>query len=372
MADIDLKLNLTFCTAIMGLFMTVPMFVMARSRPANLWLGLFVYALSSLCFADLYQRHPELYGLFDWPLAGLGTFFYMYVRSMIGLGVGRRQAWHVVPLLLFCGLLLWMRLTMPLDGPRGGSSPTMRMVFGLSLLACQLLCFFYGFATIYLLHRHRRRVRENFSSAENRDLRWLTALSSAILLLLLIWVPATLLRGAFLWSLLFGRLALLFFVGWFGLRSLPVFMPQLDRAPAAPEPAPETEKYARSGMTEAASELIGERLVRRVAHHRDYLVNDLTLAELAERIGATPQLLSQYLNHVLGLNFFDYVNGLRVAEVQRKMLESEHAGATLLDLALACGFNSKSTFNASFKRVTGMAPSAWRAGQARSPAAAPA
>ena len=122
----------------------------------------------------------------------------------------------------------------------------------------------------------------------------------------------------------------------------------------------DTDKYVRSGMTDATQQLIGERLVRRMSFERDYLDCEVKLTDLAERIGTSPQLLSQYLNHVLGLNFFDYINGLRVAEVQRMMVDLSKANQTLLEMAFAAGFNSKSTFNASFKKVTGMAPSSWR------------
>ncbi len=383
--------SITFCTAMLGMFMAVPLFVIARNRSANMWLGMFVFSLASLCFADLYSYYPGMFGVFDWPLALLGPCYYCYVRSMVGLGNGRRQAVHFLPLLLFAGFLLYLNLGTPF----GARAPMMEVAFNVVLLAIQVLCFGYAFASLFQMRLHRRRVRENFSSTRQRDLNWLTSLSMVILALLIIWIPATTVGGVFLWALCIGRLALLYFVGWFGLRSFPVFMPQPEAAaltpvpvpvpvpvaapaaivavaePVAP-PAPEsTEKYARSGMTDAASEMIGQRLVRRIAHHRDYLENDINLAELAGRIGATPQLLSQYLNNVLGLNFFDYINGLRVAEVQKKMLEPEHAGANLLELALSCGFNSKSTFNASFKRVAGVAPSAWRAEHTKMAAATP-
>jgi AraC-like DNA-binding protein len=132
-------------------------------------------------------------------------------------------------------------------------------------------------------------------------------------------------------------------------------------AEPAPTPPPATRgKYARSGMTDAARDLIGQRLLRRMQEHHDYLDSDLTLNVLAERIGSLPHLVSQYLNDVLKTSFFDYVNGYRVAAVERKMVGPATRDMTLLDMALASGFSSKSTFNAAFKRVHGMSPSAWR------------
>ncbi len=354
----------------LGMFMTIPLLALSRQRPANLWLGLFLLSISWLSFAELYQYYPQLFGLFDWPLAALGAFYYCYVRSVSGLGVGRREAWHFLPLALLVCFLVWMRLNMPMDGPRGGSSTAIRTAFGVMLFSCQALAFAYAGLVLWTLDRHRRRLRQNYSSTGQRDLRWLTWLTLVIVALLLAWVPATVFGGPWRWPLVIGRLALLYFIGWFGLRQVAVFLPQpAELAPppaeAAPEPEPELDqaardKYVRSGMTEAASELIGQRLQRRAAHERDFLDSEITLGQLAERIGTSPHLVSQYLNHVLGLNFFDYINGLRVAEVQTKMRDPARAEATLLDLAHESGFNSKSTFNAAFKRISGVAPSVWR------------
>ncbi|MFO1227958.1 helix-turn-helix domain-containing protein [Roseateles sp.] len=131
-------------------------------------------------------------------------------------------------------------------------------------------------------------------------------------------------------------------------------------APPAPEASEPASKYARSGLTDAARQLIEARLHARMAQTRDFLESDLTLAQLAERIGTSTQLLSQVLNDGLGLNFFDYVNGLRVAEVQRLLADPARAKTPVLDLAFEAGFNSKSTFNAVFRDRTGTTPSVWR------------
>lgn len=113
-------------------------------------------------------------------------------------------------------------------------------------------------------------------------------------------------------------------------------------------------------MTESARQLIGERLARRNQVDKDYLENDLKLLGLAGRIGTCSHLLSQYLNQDMNSTFFDYINRLRVAEVQKLMRDASNATQSLLDLGFAAGFNSKSHFNASFRKVTGKTPSASR------------
>jgi AraC-like DNA-binding protein len=62
----------------------------------------------------------------------------------------------------------------------------------------------------------------------------------------------------------------------------------------------------------------------------------------------------------LGLSFFDYINGLRVEAVKATLARPQSVGRPLLEIALECGFGSKSAFNEAFKRATGMSPSMYR------------
>lgn len=403
LASIDL------CTAILGLFMSLPLMMMARRRAANFWLGLFVFSLAWISLADycfqtrLLAKYPELFGIFDWPIAAIGSFYYCYVRNLVGLGNSRQQVWHFIPLMLAVMTLLWLR--------QAPQDENWSYVFNAFLFGSQGLAFCYMLAVFYRLAQYRKRLLECFSSTKNIDLIWLNWLTLLLLILLATWIPAVIFEGYWLWFLVLGRLLLLYFVGWYGMRQVAVFLPSIhdvssqkleisvssestvlqqqgehvppiaisesnsseensmdlaiepdtsDVASEINKANTNTVKYQRSGMNDAAEQLIGKRLIQRMSFERDFLDSEITLTELAERIGTSPQLLSQYLNHVLGLNFFDYINSLRVTEVQRLLSDDTRPEQPLLDIAFSAGFNSKSTFNASFKKVTGMTPSNWR------------
>lgn len=365
--------------AMLGILIAIPLLAMWRTRPPNVWLGLFVFAQSLLVFSDVYIRNPAIFGLFDWPLAGLGTFYYFYVRGVIGLRNRPIHVLHFVPFLLFVGFLIWIRINVP-GWTRIQPGPLSR-VFLISVVVAQALCLAYILMVYRLLYLHRRHVRACFSSIAQRDLHWLTWLTSILISNFFLWAMALQRPGLWGWALHVGQLAMLYFIGWYGTRqvdifrgqehSLPVETESPTLTPVAPSelpsiPVPETaaNKYARSGMTDAAKELIGERLLSRMNQSNDFLENDITLADLAARIGTSPHLVSQYLNHELEVNFFDYINGFRVAAVEKRLQDPDTKGITLVEIALACGFNSKSTFNAAFKRVHGVAPSVWRSQQA--------
>ncbi|RZJ07973.1 MAG: AraC family transcriptional regulator [Rubrivivax sp.] len=353
----------SFCSGVLGLFLAVPLIALQRQRSANGWIGLFVLSVSLLSFSstqlyrELHSAHPAWFGVLDWPVTVLGASYLCYVRSMVGLSNGWRQAWHFLLLPVFLAILVAARFQVYFD-------------LTLFFIGCEVWATVQTLAAMVHLQRYRQQLRENYSSLKNRDLVWLSWLSVVVILILLNCVLASAYGGIWHWLLLGYRILILYFVGWFGLRQVVVFVPHVGLTTVAPDTpsgpeAPlavesEAEKYARSGMNETLQARIAAKLGERMGAARDYLESDLTLTELAERIGTSPQLLSQYLNDTLGLSFFDYVNGLRVAEVQHLMADPAQPRATLLDLALAAGFNSKSTFNAAFRKIGGTTPSEWR------------
>ncbi|HCS29373.1 MAG TPA: AraC family transcriptional regulator, partial [Spongiibacteraceae bacterium] len=119
-------------------------------------------------------------------------------------------------------------------------------------------------------------------------------------------------------------------------------------------------KYARSGLDEGACRQFWQELTRLMVEQKPYLDDQLQLAALAERLGISTHELSQVLSTCAGQNFYDFVNGYRVREVQALMAEPANRDCSLLQLAEDAGFRSKSTFNKYFKGVTGMTPGEYR------------
>jgi AraC-like DNA-binding protein len=75
------------------------------------------------------------------------------------------------------------------------------------------------------------------------------------------------------------------------------------------------------------------------------------------RLNTQPNYLSQVINEKEGKIFYDYINTIRIEEFKRLAVLPESRKYTLLALAEQCGFNSKSSFNRYFKKVTGQSPS---------------
>ncbi|MEZ5042084.1 MAG: AraC family transcriptional regulator [Saprospiraceae bacterium] len=82
----------------------------------------------------------------------------------------------------------------------------------------------------------------------------------------------------------------------------------------------------------------------------------LTLSDVASTLGTTTKQVSSVINQGFGMNFNDFVNHYRVEAFKALLQRGEHQQYTILSIALACGFNSKTTFNRVFKRCTTLTP----------------
>ncbi len=123
--------------------------------------------------------------------------------------------------------------------------------------------------------------------------------------------------------------------------------------------APVTGKYGRSALMPEDRARLAQAIERVMQRERLYRDPMLSLPRLASAVGSNANDVSQVLNAHFGLGYHDYVARLRVADAQR-ILNDPDRTETLLEILLEVGFNSKSVFNAAFKRETGLTPSEFR------------
>jgi ABC-type antimicrobial peptide transport system permease subunit/AraC-like DNA-binding protein len=97
----------------------------------------------------------------------------------------------------------------------------------------------------------------------------------------------------------------------------------------------------------------GAWLRRAMETDRLYQDAELSLSALAEKLDIHPHELSRIINLALKKNFNDFVNDYRIREITRKMQDPAYDRMTLLGIAMDCGFNSKTTFNRTFRQMTG-------------------
>lgn len=91
-----------------------------------------------------------------------------------------------------------------------------------------------------------------------------------------------------------------------------------------------------------------------------YLENNINLDRFSDLVGLKPRDLSLILHVHYQLNFFEFINGLRLEEAKRLLEAPEFAEVSILDIIYKSGFNSQSAFQRFFKRMVGCTPTEYR------------
>ena len=86
----------------------------------------------------------------------------------------------------------------------------------------------------------------------------------------------------------------------------------------------------------------------------------LSIHKFAQELDIPRQYISEVLNVYLGISFQDFVNEYRVEAFVVNLKKDQNGQFTLFGLANEVGFNSKSTFNAFFKKYKGLTPSEFK------------
>lgn len=367
--------------AVQGVFLSVALLAHRGNQTANRLLAALmsaftIYLASSVYYASgVFYRYPHFFGVsYQMPWV-FGPLVYLYTRAASDRAwrFQRRHLLHFVPVAVSTLLAIPYYLMSGAEKIavyerlQTGALPALIAAVDPFKFASGIA---YSVATLLYLRRHRNRIRHSYSNTDRVNLTWLLRLAAAAAA---IWVLATSLRLGAVGPQLrdahvsLGIAIVVYGIGYRGLRqteivayeSIEAEQPSAAVSVTAPEPAtPRQERPASLSVAEA--ERLERDLLALMATERPWKDPDLTLADLAVRLESTPHKVSELLNARLRQTFYDFVNGYRVEDVQRRIASGETRTRTILNLAFDAGFASKSTFNQAFKTRTGQTPSAYK------------
>ncbi len=143
---------------------------------------------------------------------------------------------------------------------------------------------------------------------------------------------------------------LVFFIAYYGMKD-----PELFKVATIIQP----RKYANSRLSIEDLDRLKEQLDQLMTEKKPYLNRHLVKADLAEMLGVNNPEIARLLNERMGMNFFEYINYYRIKEFVELAQSDKAKNLTFFALAQEAGFNSKTTFNASFKKLMGTSPRAY-------------
>ena len=335
-------------------------------------------ALNSFAYSSVFSAPNAFYRWNDVLIPGFMVSLYFYVRALTSSAprLYRQDLVHLLPFI--AGFLsLSPQLILPGDMRRGlidGAIPADYQQFiaigdtGFWVVWIIILVV-YGILSVRRLIAHKRNIRDVFSDLEGKALRWLDGLVATIFVLTFAVIVDEIRILFDLPSIRDGITSLLYDVGLatafgvFALRAvppLPRWSGEIIAPPTAEETAPlpqNNKRYARSGLQPDDIDRYATRLERRMQDGQLWRNHSLNLRGLASEIAIPAIHLSEVLNTKLGMSFYDYVNQCRIRDACDLLIQTDK---TIIEISETVGFNAKSTFNTSFKKVTDQTPTEWR------------
>ena len=296
-------------------------------------------------------------------------FMYLYSRALISETprVRPTSLLHFAPALIFLIIILVLKDQAVFD-KQGEKWPSIIFIFRFIFSTYFLIALVYYVTKIFKqIRSHQSIIKDRFSyKSEMLTLNWL----KFILLLFVISFLGLFAIGMFLKSKdypfdprLFTRIALTIFafgVSYFGVKQPTLYKPSTSDIPNVEEEESEKAKYQRSGLTEKNAVGYLEKLSSFMETSKPYLDPELTIKDLGDQLDISRHHITQVINEHLNKNFFQWINDYRIEEVKKRLVDPKYHHFTIVALAFDCGFNSKSAFNAIFKKVVGETPSQYR------------
>lgn len=316
--------------AVNGILLALYLFTRRTQRLANGMLGALLLAISVRTGkSTFYYFNPDIaagflqIGLSACLLIGPLTYLYLHchLADMADKAVGRRWHWHLVlPVLL---------IALGLVFPFSSYSTMWRH----SILGIHLYWLSYLLLAGKALWDARTRAPLPLS----------VYFGSALILVAYLSTPLT--------SYIVGALSFTFSIHL-------TILSFILRADARPDPARKA-RYQNSKLGEEDAATLLAALNQVMGEQQLYLNPNLSLAQLAKKVGNLQTTVSQVINDRLNQSFNHYVNGYRIEHAKRLLVNETHLNMDLV--AERSGFNAKSTFFAAFKKITSQTPANYRA-----------
>lgn len=351
---------------------------LSKRNLRNGLLGTFLLLCSAIAFDILIywcvplktlfaQTTPYLFFLFGFAYFLLGPILLWYTRALLypDFRVQTKDLAHLIPTILY--LLFYTQFFYPLEAPEqllvlydyAWMSQTPHYAGYIWLQKLHPLI--YGVVSFQQLRIYRKQIEDTHSNKSEIDFSWLKLLQWLFLFTWL-WALVTQVFAQFASQVVSSNMGVInnYFMLMlvnalvvYSLNHSGVFAGVLMT-----NSTPDENNSQRIAKTLPPT--YGELLRKTMQEKKLYLIVDITLEQLAEKLAISPKALSATINSDFGQNFFEFINAYRVAHAQQLLLDDPEGAMDMYSVMLNSGFNSKSAFHRFFKKFTGMTPGQFR------------
>ena len=350
-----------------------------HSSQSSKWLSLFIL-LCCMYITPWMTGHAGWYAkdgysdfLFFVPFQQLfliGPVVYFYTQSLLNpsFQLSSKHFWHFIPAILYLiySLVMFVVDALILDTYyfyANGRDKDLEIWYQISGLISMII---YGVLSLRHYILYRQLIFQELSYADTVTFNWMKSFLMAFLTILSLRVIFLLLYPEWgkydikwWYYLSFGSLS--YYIALLGYTNTIEFLIPLQISNfKLHTPDEDINQYNSSRNTDEDSLEALENWKSKVQELMEtellYQNPTLSLQDMAEKLGITSKQVSGIINKGFELNFNDFVNNYRVKAVQKSLQEGAYQQFTLLSIALNAGFNSKTTFNRVFKKITHQTP----------------
>ena len=251
----------------------------------------------------------------------------------------------------------------------------------------------YGF----FIRKFDKKLMENCSNIDRRSIKWVFWTLVPLLVLTILYIPLNMMTNVDEWMVLYDFLTLLIITGIVGhslshkvdemtieliseqIEEMEIKgdgekknvdaneLESVDAAPSANIDAETGEQKSQADESSASTDnakaqtssslsskfMDFDDVFKKLEEEKFYLDTEVNIDWISSKLGTNRHYVSDYLNRVKHVSFYEYVNTLRLIYAERLLKEGKEK---LADIAFICGFNSDHTFRRLFKEKYGCTP----------------
>jgi AraC-like DNA-binding protein len=364
-----------FAAALQGIFLAYLLINKKGDQSEYRYLALLVLIVSLsmlgpvLGITGYYRQLPYLIRVSE-PLTLLfGPLLYLYIFVLSEGKPPRLFYLHFLPFLIYTGSLFPFYVLPPAEKIAIVEMQISKKVSNLWVQVIRLVhvCI-YIFIALRQIRRLQQKLKQTFSDLNKFKLDQsihilkfyaiITAICFVICMVSLVhpmdFVVVNNIAGLSVGLLIYS----LAYVNW----SHPVISPVVLPVPEAVtnQQEPTDRKRLNYNLTEEQFRKYADKLDTILQEQQVYLNPELSLNNLSELLGIPAYQVSEVINRHYKFSFFDLINQFRVHEAKKRLANPAYSHFSVLAISMDCGFNSKSSFNNAFKKITGKTPSEYR------------
>ncbi len=338
------------------------------NKLGNRWLAFFLFTLffllvdESLFSNKIYEKYPHLLGLDSFFVFATSPALFLCVSHYVSLDKTFKKLdfLHFIPTLLFLPIVV---LTISLNieekikiikesyEPSDADSDIMLYLIWLQFAIYWILAYMK-------ISNHQKHINLFASNTSKIDLNWLKFFLIGVAFMLSIWILEVIFdsnKNISKFSI-FGYLFGTYILGYLALRQEEIYPFEVKEMAEIKEIIEETATKKQRILEEELL-VLKNQLINLMVSDKPYLNETLSLPKLAEKMQMSSHKLSYLLNVGFDENFFQFVNRYRVEEAKSLLISPKFDQLSMIGIAFESGFNSKTTFNTTFKKITGISPS---------------